>query len=105
MPWIFLAFFSVFLAVVVVSIGRLPSYSNPDPKHVAGLWPLYVLTMQTLIASAASPLVVGATALIGHARGRTPASRPALLGHALGVLLVAILIFGNVQGLSSWLFD
>jgi len=50
-------------------------------------------------------LVVGATALIGHVRGRVPTSTAALVGHALGVLLVAILIFGNVLGLNSWLFD
>ena len=105
MPWLFLACFGVFLAAVVVSIGRLPSYSNPDPKQVAGLRHVHFLTMQMLIASAASPLVVGATALIGRAAGRAPASRTALLGHTLGVLLVAILIFGNVLGLGNWLLD
>ena len=105
MPWMFLACFGVFLAAVVVSIGHLPSYSNPDPKQVAGLRPVHFLTMQMLIASAVSPLVVGATALIGRAAGRAPASRTALLGHALGVLLVAILIFGNVLGLGNWLLD
>jgi hypothetical protein len=105
MPWMFLACFGVFLAAVVLGIGRLPSYSNPDPKHVAGLGPVHYLTMQMLIASAASPLVVGASALIGYVRGRTTASSAALLGHALGVLFVVILIFGNPLGLSSWLFD
>ena len=105
MPWLFLACFSIFLVAVVVTIGRLPSYSNPDPKNVAGLGPVHYLTMQMLIASAVSPLVVGASALIGHVRGKAPASRAALLGHMLGVLLVATLVFGNVLGLSSWLFD
>ena len=105
MPWLFLACFAVFLTAVIVSIGRLPSYSNPDPKRVAGLWPLYFLTAQMLIAGAVSPLVVGASALIGHLRGQPSASRAALVGHALGVLLVAILIFGNVLGLGSWLLD
>ena len=105
MPWLFLICFGVFFTAVVLSIGRLPSYSNPDPKHVAGLGPVHYLTMQMLIASVASPLVVGASALIGRVRGRAVASRAALLGHALGVLLVAILIFGNVLGLGSWLLD
>jgi hypothetical protein len=105
MPWLFLVCFGVFLTAVVLTIGRLPSYSNPDPKHVAGLGPVHYLTMQMLIASTVSPLVVGATTLIGRVRGKAPASRAALLGHTLGVLLVAILIFGNVLGLSSWLFD
>jgi hypothetical protein len=105
MPWLFLVCFGVFLTAVVLTIGRLPSYSNPDPKHVAGLGPIHYLTMQMLIASTVSPLVVGATTLIGQVRGKAPASRAALLGHTLGVLLVAILIFGNVLGLSSWLFD
>ena len=105
MPWLFLACFLIFLAAVVFSIGRLPSYSNPDPKRVAGLGPVHYLTMQMLIASAVSPFVVGASALIGRAAGRASASRTALLGHALGVLLVAILIFGNVLGLGNWLLD
>ena len=74
MPWLFLACFSVFLAAVVLSIGRLPSYSNPDPKQVAGLRPVHFLTMQMLIASAVSPLVVGATALIGPRAGHPPAA-------------------------------
>ena len=105
MPWVFLACFGVLLAAVILSIGRLPSYSNPDPKYIAGLGPVHCLTMQMLITSAVSPLVVGATALIGHVRGWVPTSRAALVGHALGALLVAILIFGNMLGLSSWLFD
>ena len=81
MPWLFLACFGVFLAAVVFSIGRLPSYSNPDPKRVAGLGPVHHLT---------SPLVVGVSALIGHVRGRAPASRADLLDHALGVLFVLL---------------
>ena len=51
MPWVFLACFGVLLAAVILSIGRLPSYSNPDPKHIAGLGPVHYLTMQMLIAS------------------------------------------------------
>jgi hypothetical protein len=105
MPWLFLACFAVFLAAVVFSIGHLPSYSNPDPKRVPGLGGVHYLTMQVLIASAASPLVVIASALVGYLSGRAPASRTALIGHALGVLFVLLLIFGNPLGLSSWLFD
>jgi hypothetical protein len=105
MPWLFLACFGVFLAAVVLTIGRLPSYSNPDPKQVAGLGSVHYLTMQMLIASVVSPVVVGASAVIGRIRGKTPASRAALFGHALGVLLIIILVFGNVLGLGSWLFD
>ena len=106
LPWVWLGCFCLFAAAVTLTIGRLPSYSDPDPKHVSGLHPFYTLTMLLLAATALSPVLVGA-----HLAARTLAGRSlrdwrgSLLAYAAGLSLAAMVIFGNVLGLSSWLFD
>ena len=106
LPWMFLACFGIFLASVALSVGHFPSYSNPDPKHVDGLAPLYLLTMQLLLATAASPLLICAGSVVRRVRG-TPMlrERRALAGYATGMLMASMLILGNALGLGSWLFD
>jgi hypothetical protein len=106
LPWMFLVCFGIFLASVVLSVGHFPSYSNPDPKHIDGLAPLYLLTMHLLLATATSPLLLFAGALVRRIR-RAPmlGERRALAGYAAGTLAASMLIFGNALGLGSWLFD
>jgi hypothetical protein len=102
----FLACFGIFLAPVALSVGHFLSYSNPDPKHVDALAPPYLLTIQLLLATAASPLLICAGAVVRRVRG-TPMlpERRALAGYATGLLTACMLIFGNTLGLGSWLFD
>ncbi len=106
LPWLFLACFGIFLASVTLSVGHFPSYSDPDPKHIDGLAPLYLLTMQLLLATAASPLIICASAVYRRIMGG-PVVREgkALAGYAAGMLAASLLIFGDALGLGSWLFD
>ena len=103
-PWVWLGCFAVFTAAVTIAVGHFPSYSNPDPKHVAGLQPLYLLTVALLLPLVLSPLVMGAYAgSLLWRRLQVPPRRTA--AYLLGCALAAAILFGNAFGLGSWLFD
>jgi hypothetical protein len=105
-PWAWLACFGVFVAAVTVKVGHFPYYSNPDPKHVDGLCVLYLATMLLLMATLASPIVVGGHALIAALRQQRVHAEPVTTAvYLLGLTLFVIVNFGNAFGLGSWLFD
>jgi hypothetical protein len=105
-PWAWLLCFAVFVSAVTYKVGHFPSYSNPDPKHVAGLGTLYTATVLLLLATFLSPLVVGAhmgLALLGRSIARvTPWNT---IVYLLGVTLTGAVILGDAFGLGNWLFD
>ena len=96
--------FGIFTAAVTIAVGHFPSYSNPDPKHVAGLEPLYQLTVVLLLPLALSPLAMGAYTGSLLWRGlQVPLPRTA--AYLLGCALAAAILFGNALGLGNWLCD
>ena len=105
-PWAWLTCFGVFVAAVTIKVGHFPHYSNPDPKHVDGLCVLYLVTMLLLMATLASPIVVGGHALIAALRQQRVHAEPVTTAvYLLGLTLFVIVIFGNAFGLGNWLFD
>lgn len=103
-PWVWLGCFAVLTATVTIAVGHFPSYSNPDPKHVAGLQPLYLLTVALLLPLVLSPLVMGAYAGSLLWRGlQVPPQRTA--AYLTGCALAAAILLGNAFGLGSWLCD
>jgi hypothetical protein len=103
-PWVWLACFAIFTAAVTIAVGHFPSYSNPDPKHVAGLEPLYLLTVLLLLPLALSPLVMGAHAGSLLWRGM-PLQLQRTGTYLLGCALEAAILFGDAFGLANWLYD
>jgi hypothetical protein len=105
-PWAWLVCFGAFVLSVTLATGRLPSYSHPDPKAVAGLCTLYVLTMVLLVTTAVSPLLVPAHMASRVWRGfDLRGQRGWLIAYAAGFSAAACVIVGDPLGLSSWLFD
>jgi hypothetical protein len=78
-PWAWLACFAVFVSAATCKVGHFPSYSNPHPKHVAGLCALYRRNLEVEPWKA--------------------------VVYVLGASLVAAMILGNAFGLGNWLFD
>jgi hypothetical protein len=103
-PWAWLICFAVFTASATAVVGHFPSYSNPDPKHVEGLEPLYQLTVVLLLPLLLSPIVLGAYAASLRWRGRAIPWRNAA-AYAAGMAIAASVLFGNAFGLGNWLFD
>jgi hypothetical protein len=103
-PWVWLVCFAIFTAAVAIAVGHFPSYSNPDPKHVAGLEPLYLLTILLLLPLVLSPLVMGAYAGSLLWRG-LPVPLPRTAIYLLGCALAAAILFGDAFGLGNWLYD
>lgn len=58
-PLAWVACLGAFACAVTIEVGHFPSYSNPDPKHVAGLAPLYEATVLLFFLALLSPLVIG----------------------------------------------
>jgi hypothetical protein len=105
-PWLWLILFAAFTAAATAHLGRLPSYNNPDPKHIAHLAWLHAATSLLLVPTGLSPLAVGAclgvrsfvSPDIGDERWR-------LLAYAAGYGLFALVMFGNLLGLGRWFLD
>ena len=105
-PWLWLVLFVAFATAATVHLGRLPSYNNPDPKHIVQLAWLHAATSLLLLPVGLSPLAIGAclgvrafvSPDIGDERGR-------LLVYSVGYGLFALVIFGDVLGLGRWFLD
>jgi hypothetical protein len=105
-PWAWLICFGIFVAAVTYKVGHFPSYSNPDPKHVAGLCMLYMTNVVLLLATFLSPVIVGTHIAVGllHRRSLRVEPRTTTL-YMLAVSLTGLVIFGDAFGLGTWLFD
>lgn len=105
-PWLWVVCFGAFVWAVTSEVGHLPSYSNPDPKHVVSLEWLYLLVVALLGLTVLSPVIVAAhVTLRAILYPAWPVERARLLRYAAGAALVVYVIIGNPAGLSSWLFD
>jgi hypothetical protein len=105
-PWAWLICFGIFVAAVTYKVGHFPSYSNPDPKHVAGLCTLHMTTVVLLLATFLSPLVVGAhLALVALSQRRLRVEPWKATSYAVALSLAGMVIFGDAFGLGTWLFD
>ncbi len=105
-PWLWLISFTALTVGATLHLGRLPSYNNPDPKLIAHLGALHSATTMLLVAAALSPLAVsGCLAIRSFVSPDIRDARWNLLAYVLGCALAAIVIFGNVLGLSAWFFD
>jgi len=105
-PWAWLLCFATFVAAVTHEVGHLPSYGNPDPKHLDRLSILYGLVVMWLGLALLSPFVVAM-----HAAGRAilypawPLERARLVAYVLGAGLTVYVIVGDPAGLRTWLVD
>lgn len=105
-PWAWLLTFAAFTAAVAVEVGHLPRYGNPDPKSVAGLQHLYLVTAMFLGLAVLSPLIVGLHVASSAVTGAMSSiDRRALLSYGLGAALAISILVGDSLGLRNWLFD
>jgi len=105
-PWAWLICFAAFTAAVAVKVGHFPSYSNPDPKHVAGLNGLYTLTVLMLVPALLSTIVFGALAVRALLqRERLPGGFGSAALYVAGLALISAVFFADAFGLGSWLLD
>jgi hypothetical protein len=105
-PWAWLVCFGAFTAAVARETGHFPSYSNPDPKHVADLSLLYAAVVILLGLALLSPVIVGVHVMLrAILYPAWPLQWARLARYALGAVLATYVIFGDPAGLSTWLFD
>jgi hypothetical protein len=105
-PWAWLVSFASFTAAVAYKVGHFPSYSNPDPKHVADLNGLYTLTVVLLLPVLLSPVLLGTCAvwaLLSHSA--YPVGLWRAVAYVLGYALIVTVLFGDAFGLAAWYFD
>ncbi len=105
-PLAWVACLAAFVFAVTLKVGHFPSYSNPDPKHVAGLGLLHETAVMLLFLALLSPVVLGiraGSALLreGASTGRRWVSRI----YFAGLALAAVVMFGDAFGLMTWLLD
>jgi hypothetical protein len=105
-PLAWLLCFAAFLIAVIIKVGHFPSYSDPDPKHVAGLSTPHLLTVVFLFVALASPVVLGARAITTWLRRleRRGAGWQAA-AYLLTVTLAGFIIAGDAFGLRTWFLD
>lgn len=95
-----------FACAVAIEVGHFPSYSNPDPKHVAGLATLYEATVLLFFLALLSPLVIGArTGAVLLRTGTWHGGPWTLVMYLAGVSLTGAVVFGDAFGLMTWLLD
>ena len=105
-PWVWVLCLGLFAWAVTVKVGHFPSYSNPDPKHVAGLGLLYEATVVLFFVALLSPLVMGARAAVSLLRSGRWRNGPWASGvYLAGVSLTGAVAFGDAFGLMTWLLD
>ena len=105
-PWLWMLLFAALAMAATVHLGRLPRYNNPDPKHIVHLALLYRTTELLLIPMVLSPIVISAClAIRSFVSPDIRDERWNLFAYGLGYALAAIVIFGNVLGLSDWFLD
>jgi hypothetical protein len=91
---------------VTIKVGHFPSYSNPDPKHVACLATLYEATVLLFFLALLSPLVIGARTGVTLMRtGRWHGGPWTSAIYLASVSLTGIVVLGDVFGLMTWLLD
>ncbi|MDX2202139.1 MAG: hypothetical protein NW223_05275 [Hyphomicrobiaceae bacterium] len=105
-PLAWVACLAALASAVAVKVGHFPSYSNPDPKHVPGLGPLYEATVVLLFLAALSPLVIGALAGTKLLRaGRWDGGLWTSGIYLARLSLAGAVVFGDAFGLMTWLLD
>jgi hypothetical protein len=103
-PWAWTAALGAMLVLTVSQVGHFPSYGNPDPKQVAGIWAPYWAVFLLFFPSILSPLVVGGEQV--WRLSRTSGVRIGALGlYALGFALFGAVMFADVFGLRNWVMD
>ena len=105
-PWAWLLVFGVLLAATIVQYGHVPSYADPDPKHVTGFRPVLMAAYLLIIPLFLSPLAIGLEVLVATLRKASLRARaPALAIYALGFCLSLAVMFADAARLINWLMD
>ena len=105
-PWAWVLCLGIFAWAVTVKVGHFPSYSNPDPKHVADLSLLYEATVVLFFIALLSPLVIGTRTAVALLRSGRWRDGPWASGvYLAGVSLTGAVVFGDPFGLMTWLLD
>lgn len=106
LPWIWLALFAVFVLVVALQQGQLPSYGQPDPKDAGTISILYYPVIVLLLTVMATiPIGLG-LAIVRLMRGVPPQIRSGeAVAYLAGVALILLLTISDFAGLMTWLGD
>ena len=105
-PLVWVACLTAFAWAVTIKVGHFPSYSNPDPKHIAGLGLLYEATVLLFFLVLLSPVVMGARAAAALIRsGRWHGGHWTSVIYLVGVSLAGAVVLGDAFGLMTWLLD
>lgn len=103
-PWAWLAAFGLLLGATILQVGHVPSYGDPDPKQVAGAWPLLWAIYLLLILALMSPLIVAGETVVRLVLKAGLKPR-ALALYGAGFALFAAIAFADAFGLMNWLRD
>ncbi len=105
-PWLWLALFGLFVVGVSLQVGHLPTYGQPDPKDAGAISLLYVPTIFLLLwVLATVPTALVMVIFAKAAKLTQPFQRRDIIIYLAGMALFALLVFGNVAGLMTWLGD
>lgn len=105
-PWAWVLCLGLLAWAVAVKVGHFPTYSNPDPKHVAGFSLLYEATVVLFFVALFSPLVVGVRAVASLLRWGKWRDGPLVsAAYLAGLALTGAVVFGDPFGLMTWLLD
>ena len=102
-PWAWVLTVAVMIALAVAQFDHFPSYGNPDPKWIEGVFVFYWSIYFLFLPSVFSPLVVGAETVVRLVR-KTGVRIWPLVGYTLAkfrfrgrrVVFLAILTVGRV---------
>jgi hypothetical protein len=95
-----------FAWAVTLKVGNFPGYSNPDPKHVAGLAMLYEATVLLFFLALLSPVAIGARTGVALLRtGRWHGGAWTSVIYLASVSLAGGVVLGDAFGLMTWLLD
>jgi len=104
-PVAFLVVFVVFVGVVTLDLGHLPTYDQPDPK-VSGYPFLYNAALVTLVVAVYSLPFWAITTLMGYLPGIGFRPRPReIIAYLGGAALIALTLYADPAGLGDWFFD
>jgi len=105
-PWLWLLLFALYVIGVALQVGHLPTYGQPDPKDAGAISLLYMPTIFLLLWVLATVPTALALALFSKAaKLEQPFQRRDVIVYLVGMALFALVVFGDVAGLMTWLGD
>lgn len=106
LPWIWLVLFGVFVFSTALSIGHLPTYSNPDPKSMGAISLLYIptiLLMLTVISTIPAWAVM--TLLTLWDKLPLKIEWADAVFYLSGLFFFGVIVMTDIGRLMTWLMD